>query len=347
MPNFIAVDCGKYDTKVNALLEKSGEQKRFKIRTKMSPGVFEDDMIKRGTMIVQVDDGPVYTYGYGAVGEPSMETSKKSEIHKIGALAGIAAALGAGEYQDIYVAIGVPLDISGNALERIAYKDYILGTEGETHTVRIKRDSEGPITTTTFSIKKRYVYPEGSGILWVEPKRMTGATAIIDIGNLNTNNLYCESLNPEDRMCFTGELGGRVLITNIASMLEAELGHRVIESMVASALAKPYAERHLVSTRGDKSLEERSGEIIANYAYEHVRMIKQQCDVHHWPLEYSNIVCVGGTTKLLTREITEVFGENVYIPENQEYANVCGFLKRMCATLGVDVDASEQKRKSA
>lgn len=340
MSNYIAVDCGKYETKV-AYVE-NGELKKFKIRTKMSSGIFEDDMIKRGTVITQVDDGDILMYGYGAGSEPVMETTKKTDIHRIGTLTAIAIALGEGTHDDVCVAIGVPLDISGNATERMAYKDFILGKDGETHTVRYKADSEGAVKTVTFTIKKRYVYPEGSGVLWMYPARLKDAgNAIIDIGNLNTNCIYAEGLLPEDSMSFTGELGGKALISGLARALEAELGSRVIESMVATALTKKGENRHLVSARGDKAIEQKSAKIISDYALDHVRMIRQQCDVHHWPLAFANVVCVGGTAKLIGDELKQVFGDNVFIPENQEYVNVSGFLRRMCASLNVNVEEAK------
>ena len=279
MANYIAVDCGKFETKVCAFLGEQNDIRKFKLRTKMGPGDFDE----------------------------------------------------------VYVAIGMPLDISGNPLERNAYKDFILGKDGEKHTVKWKKDGEGPIHTTSFVIRKRFVYPEGCGVLWLHPDKLLGAAAIVDIGNLNTNNIYAEALNPDDRMCFTGELGGKILISGLCRALEAELGARVIESMVASALAKPEKERHLVSAKGNKAVEEKSARIIADYAIDHVRLIKQQCDVHHWPLEFADIVCVGGTTRLIKNELLEVFGETVFIPESQEYANVHGFLRRMCASLDVDL----------
>ena len=337
MSHYVAVDCGKYDTKVCALTGK--EIKRFKLRTKIGPGCFADDMLKKGTAIVQVNDGEPVMFGYGAQTEPVMETSKQTVTHRLATLASIAMALGEGEFQDVYVAIGMPLAIAGNAMTRIEYKDFILDTDGQTHTVQWKTESTGPVHQTVFTIAKRFVYPEGCGVLWMFPEKCMGSTAVIDIGNLNTNNIYAESLNPEDEMCFTGELGGKVLIAGLARALEAELGSRVAESMVAQALLKEGAERKLVSARGDRAVEEKSRAIIADYAMQHVQLIKQQCDVHHWPLDFANVVLVGGTAKLLQQELKEVFGDYIFVPDAPEYVNVQGFLRRMCATMDVDVDA--------
>ena len=339
---YIAVDCGKYDTKTACFNQT--EVKRSKFRTKLSPGIFEDDMLKKGTMIVQVDGAEIYTFGYGAGAEPAMETTKKTEVHRTATLAAIAQALGPGKHAEVCVAIGVPLDICANPAERMAYKEFILGKDGDTHTVRWKKESEGPVYETVFTIKKRYVYPEGCGVLWLYPERCIGSAAVIDIGNLNTNCIYAESLNPEDEMCFTGELGGKVLIAGLAGALSADLGSRVAETMVAQALLKKGEERRLVSAKANKEVEERSRKIIADYALSHVKMIKQQCDVHHWPLDFCQIVAVGGTSKLLQDELKEVFGETLFIPENSEYANAEGFLRRMCAGLGVDIQQQKNTK---
>ena len=48
---------------------------------------------------------------------------------------------------------------------------------------------------------------------------------------------------------------------------------------------------------------------------------------------------IGGTTKLLKEEIKVVFGENVFIPDDPEYVNAEGFLKKLCASVNIDVDA--------
>lgn len=342
---YVAVDCGKYDTKT--VIYNEEEVKRSKFRTKISPGIFEDDMLKKGTMIVQADEGEVYVFGYGANTEPSMETTKKTQVHRTATLSAIAHALGPGEFPEVCVSIGVPLDICANPAERMDYKDFILGKDGATHTVRWKKESEGPVNETTFTIKKRYVYPEGCGVLWLYPEKCVGSAAVIDIGNLNTNCIYSEGLNPEDDMCFTGELGGKVLIAGLAGALSAELGSRVAETMVAQALLKKGEERHLISAKGDTSIEERSRKIIADYAMNHVKMIKQQCDVHHWPLDFCQIVAVGGTSRLLQDELKEVFGETLFLPENSEYANAEGFLRRMCAGLGVDTKKKKGGKEDA
>ena len=85
---FISVDSGKFRTKV-ALLSQDGENVlRFGFRTMIDNGNFEDDAIEANTFIADIG-GKVYKIGNGASREAFLETTKKSEIHKITTLAAI------------------------------------------------------------------------------------------------------------------------------------------------------------------------------------------------------------------------------------------------------------------
>lgn len=342
---YIAVDCGKYNTKTAMFRDDGRGMVRKKFRTKFSPGTFDDDMFGRGTYIIQIDDGPVYKVGNEGRTEPDMETTKKTEIHAVCTMAGIAAALGEGDHKDVSVVIGIPLQLATIPEERLSYKSYILGEPGQ-HTVRLKADQNGPVVTVKFTITSEKVYPEGMGVLYEYPDRLDGPTAIIDIGNLNTNNTYADRFNINSEACFTDELGGKVLISGLAQELTSELGSRVDDNLAASTLLKPYGERFLVPANGDPEIQKRSREIIDRYLLDHVNAIKKKCDTHHWPLAFMRVVCIGGTSRLLSGEIRAVFGQNAFIPDNPEYVNACGFLRKLCADSGVDItDAGKGKQQ--
>lgn len=345
---YVAVDAGKYNTKLNAFDPKTKKMSLMKFRTKISEGTFDDDMFEKGTFIVQYDDGPTYRIGHGARNEPEMETSKKSEIHRICTAAAVALACGCGEHTGVDITIGVPMKICDIPEERIAYKKYILGEPGTPHTVRIKTNCNGPVYTSTFTYNRTLVYPEGIGVLYEYPAKLAdGPTGIIDIGNLNTNYLYCSDSLINSEGCHTNEMGGKVLITSLSGALTGELGARVDEAITASTLLKPYERRNLTSQNGNKELDIRSKAIIDQHLLEHVRAIKQACDAKHWPLLFMNIVCMGGTSRLLEHEIREVFGENAFIPDAPEFVNVKGFLRKLCADDGIDVVAESKKAASA
>ena len=340
---YIAADAGKYNTKMNAYDPAAGKQVLTKFRTKMSEGTFEDDMYERGTIIVQVDDGEVFKVGRDGKDEPQLETSKKSEIHRVCTMAAAAMACENFGYTetDADIVIGIPLQVCNIPKERLDYKKYMLGEPGVQHKVRLKTDCNGPVREYRITFGKELVYPEGIGVLYEYPSKLGGPTGIMDIGNLNTNNLYCDAFMINNEGCYTNEMGGKVLIAGLASTLTAELGARVDENMVASTLLRPYDQRYLHSTRGNHEVEEKSRKIIDRYMLEHVNAIRQRCDTKHWPLEFMDIVCMGGTAKLLRKEICEVFGKETFIPDAPEYVNVRGFLKKMCAGDGVDITKEE------
>ena len=339
---YTAVDAGKYNTKVSMFDPADGKQRLMKFRTKISEGDFADDMFGRGTFIVQIDDGPVYKVGQEARTEPELETSKRSEIHRVCTMAGTALALlGRKGVTETDIVTGIPLQTCSITQERLEYKSYILGDPGIQHKARIKTECAGPVSEVSFAFARELVYPEGIGALYEYPSKLNGPTGIIDIGNLNTNHLYCDSFLVNNEGCFTDEMGGKILIAGLAATLSSELGTRVDDNMAASVLRRPYEERALVSIRKNKAIEEKSRRIISRYLMDHVMAIKQRCDTRHWPMEFMNIVCMGGTTRLLSKEIFDVFGKETFIPDDPEYVNVKGFLRKLCADSGIDVGGAD------
>ena len=332
----IAVDCGKFDTKVAVLSfgeEGESSYKRFKFRTKASDGTFIDDMLEKGTVIVEID-GKTYKVGPGATKAAEMETSKKSEIHKICTLTALAECMRSQEPTEIDVVIGIPYQICIIPEERIDYKNYIL--PDKEHTIKIMCNSKKDPTNVVFHIKKKLVYPESIGVLYMYPTISSELTGIVDIGNLNINNTYCDMFQPVQDKSFTEELGGEMLISGLAQTLSSELGSRVDTNLVAATLKKPLKDRFLVFKNKDEAISEKSKKIIDKYLEDYVRDIKEKLNVKKWPLDFMQLVFVGGTTSLVKNEIIKVFGENVFIPDDPEYANVEGFLKKMCADDKID-----------
>lgn len=337
---YIAVDGGKFDTKVATFSTTTNELKKFKYRTKISPGTFDDDMLETNTYIVRIDGGDTYKIGYGAKKEAELESNKKTEIHKTCVLAAIAMAIGRDDEkndnkEDISVVVGVPYQTCIIPEERIEYKNYIL-PEGK-HTVELKCSSEGPIFKVTFVLKRRLVYPESVGVLYVYPEHFQDVSGVIDIGNLNTNNSYCDQFEPKQEFSFTGELGGKILIAGLAQELSFKLGTRCSEDIVARVLTKPYEQRCLTPRSGDQAVTDKSREIIDQYLLNHVNQIKRACDAAQWSTDYMDIAAIGGTSQILTRELKMVFGDDIFIPDHPEFVNVEGFLSRMCAIDNVDI----------
>ena len=337
---YIGIDSGKFQTKGASYNDETRDYVTVKFRTKASAGEFRDDMLGAATYLAEVD-GKVYKVGYEARKEAELETSKKSEIHKVSTLATIASILADGHKEKdfdeaVNVVAGIPYQTCCVVSERLEYKDYILPKGPITVTVK-RTSTEDPIPVT-FHFEKRLVYPESIGVTYMYPKQLSGVSGIVDIGNLNINNTYCDSFSLIEENSFTDEMGGKILISGLAQQLSSEMGARVSDDLVAKTLMKKKEERFLVATNGAKGVAEKSKAIIDAYLLEHVEGIKRKCDARHWPLSFMNIVVIGGTAELLKYELREVFGENIFIPERPEFVNVEGFLKKLCADCGVKID---------
>lgn len=346
MAKYVAVDCGKYDTKVAVYDAETAEYKRFKFRTKVSSGTFEDDMLGANTYLSKIGEGAVCKVGAEARKEAELETSKRSDIHKTCTLTAIALAIAEGHVEQDYdeevnVVVGIPYQTCCIVEERLAYKDYILPKEPQK--IQVKTSSSGPVVDVSFHFGKRLVYPESIGVLYRYPQKLSGITGVIDIGNLNINAAYCDSFMITEESSFTDELGGKILISGLAQQLTTEMNARCSEDLVAKVLTRGLENRCLNAKNGDKTIDEKSRKIIDAYLLEHTEMIKRKCDSKRWPLSFMNLAMIGGTSQLLSRELKIVFGENIFIPGKPEFVNVEGFLKKMCADDNIEVTTGEDQ----
>lgn len=329
MERLIAVDSGKFATKVACYDQKLNETKIFRFRTRTGEGSFEDDALENNTYIVEIN-GKTYKVGNGARNDAELNTSKTSEEHKICTLTAIAMLVG-NKAEEVNVAIGLPFKEWEIVEKRNAYKNYIL-PDGEI-SVKLMTSSNSPAVEKTFRIKNKYVYPESIGALYLDnmEEYFDSNAAVIDIGNLNINCTQWNNFEPDKEACLTGELGGNTLISGLATELSAEFG-RVNETLVAKKLLLPREQRCLVPTNGKESdIPDRSKKYIDKYMLEHARKIRRACDAKQWSLDFMKLIFIGGTSEILKDEIYEVFGDSVYIPEHPEYANVLGFLRLLGA----------------
>lgn len=338
---YIAVDCGKFETKLAVYDKEKDKFSKFKIRTMLDKGNFLDDALERNTFIAEYE-GKVYKIGNGATREAALETTKKSEIHKVTTLCAIALVANDGD--NVHVAIGCPIKDYEVVEKRIEYKNYIL-PEGPV-TIKLKTKSDNDPVEKTFNIVSRYVYPESAGVLYLDMKRYAEKNCgIVDIGGLNTNGTQFEDFEPLHKYSFTNEFGGNNLVAGLSQELTSEFGMRCSEDYVRKVIRLPLEQRKLVPNNGDKNIEERSKKIIDEYMLNYVKDIKRSCDAKNWSLRFMDLTFIGGTTKILQNEIFQVFGENIYIPNNPEYANAIGFLRRLCAKeLGLTISIEEEEK---
>lgn len=343
MDRYIAVDSGKFATKIACYDEKANKTLRMKFHTRMSEGFFEDDAIESATFVAKVGD-KVYKIGRGARQQADMETSKKAEIHRVCTMAAIAMMCDPNAVDTVHVAVGIPVKAFEDVKTRNEYREYIL-PEG-INEVTIKKNSTSNPVTIKFEIKTRLVCPESCGVLYLHAdKYKKASTGVVDIGNLNINGTVWSGFDLNPEYSVTNELGGNVLIQGIAQDLSARFS-RCDANMVANILNKSKKNpdlRKLVPIKPNPLVEEESKKAITEYMRSHVRQIKAALDTKHWSLDYMNLVFIGGTSELLTNEIYEVFGEEVTIEEDPCYANVLGFLMKLCSrTLKKAIPTSTQ-----
>jgi len=348
MERFIAIDSGKFATKVAEYSKEKDLVKKFNIRTKVSAGDFRDDAIEKNTYVVEMD-GNVYKVGNGARGQGAeLITDKKTETHKICVLTVLAMLASSKEKDTINVAIGLPANEWANVSKRMDFKDYIL-PQGEV-TIKIKKDSASDVVSKTFTIGRRYVFPESIGALFsdemynkVSPSTITG---VIDIGNLNLNATYWQGAELIMDKSVTADLGGALLIQDLAQELSSNIVST--DEMIAANILKS-SERVLPMEFGvTKDQAEESKKVIKKVLLDHAKEVKRQCNSRKWSLDLMRIIAIGGTSKDIETELKEVFS-NITVLDNSEYVNVLGFLRIMCAQdpgVGKEINISDMSKNN-
>ena len=329
MERFIAVDSGKYATKVAYYNQENDEVKLFKYKTKIGLGNFNDDALESNTVIVEYN-GQTYKVGNGATQEAELETSKATDIHKICILTAIAMCVSDTEVDEVHAAIGIPVKEWENVEKRIEYKNFIFDKDEVSMKIMLRSDME-PVEKK-FKIISKHVYPESQGALFLKKVAplSNGTVAVLDLGNLNINCTCWNHRELDRQYSLTDELGGNILISGLSQELSASFS-RCDETYVAKVLKQPKDKRYLRPNRPNPEIEVLSKEMIDSYLLNHVKMIRRRCDAKHWSLDFMNLVFIGGTSDLLREEIHQIFGDEAYIPKHPEYANVAGFLRVMCS----------------
>lgn len=327
MKKYIAVDSGKFATKVSVANEKLDGSSEYKFRTRMGAGSFDDDAVEAGTYVASID-GNVLKIGNGAPKDADLETSKKTEIHRMSALLALALAASPDGKDEFYAAAGMPVGPYRNVEERKEYKEYIL--PAGKHKVEYM-GQDGKVNKKEFIVAKQFVYPESAGGLYLDMQANKDAAAVIDIGNVNVNATYFQNFEPDYECSGTSELGGQILISGVAAGLSSRFSSRVDERLASRTLKLPKDQRYLHPVRTGTGIEEASAAYISEYLVTHVKEIKRMCDSLRWPLDYLNLTFIGGTSELLKEELRQVFGDTITIPDKPEYVNARGFLRRLVA----------------
>ena len=317
----MSVDSGKYETKA-AMMASPGNIKHLSFKTQMSESVekFCNDTGKSYSIEFE---GNQYLLGEQARMQ-SFDRSKQSILHKIATYTAVSNMMKAsGSNGDsINLAIGCPLSIYINKDARKHYKDYIAPSGGK---ISIKVNDEDH----SFTILKSVVYPESSGVIYLNKERYENdLVGVIDIGGLNANCCIYDNLVPKsgsDAM-FTLEMGGNILTSNIMTKLESEF-----ETEIGTILYEKVMRDGFI-----KKNPEASAKRIAELKKAHVIDILTECKRHKWSTDNMDIVFTGGTAKLLKDEIQEVFPTAIldHLDNEASFKKADGFLKQMLIMCG-------------
>lgn len=360
MIKYIAVDSGKFETKVAVWYPPMQLPQKCSFRTLMEEGQFHDDSLLNNTYLARID-GNVYKIGNGASGEAELMTSKMTPIHRACILTAIAKFASDDGTDEFHVAIGTPVSEFKNSFNRRQYKYYILtndrgesmaGTlqnaketgcdieepKAEEFEIEFKESSIEPVKKRKFKIISRHVYPESAGVLYMNLVKYkdAGTVGVIDIGGSTAQGVLYENFEPAlNRGFFCIENGGAVLAKGLAAKVTSEFS-RIDECSARKLIHNKPEYRYLQPNSGDenykKEIRSRSQKVIHDYLVNYMREIQNACNAAQWPLDFMTIAFMGGTANVTMDIIHEVFGNGVEIVKESKFANALGFLKRLYGT---------------
>ena len=304
----LSVDSGKYATKA-CTLRSSGNIETLKFLTRMDA---EKENLGDAESYSVIYEGSKYLIGRQASSWDPNRT-KKSEIHKISTYTAIGNLVGNGDH--VNIGIGCPLSIYMNPASRKAYKEYLV-PHGKQVNITINRKN------TSFIIKRSFVFPESSGVIYLNKKEYESDTVgVVDIGGLNANCCIYENLIPraDVNSMFTLDEGGHILTNRIKAELESNCDVSLSDILMNKILKDGFMH----------SDPEKSSEIIKRCKQDHVMKIFNECKKNGWPLENMKIIFIGGTSSLLSDEIDQIFPwvDLQNCMNYGDYANAQGFLK--------------------
>ena len=299
-PKFIAVDTGKFTTKA-VTLRGDGSERFITFRTKSEETQRSE---AQGKSYIVEYKGKRYLVGEQAE-VSSAKLTKAEDIHRISTYTAIHQ-LSSGD-DTVVVAIGCPLSVFENPESKEAYKKYMFPDRQ----IEIKVNE----TTKKLTILSVIVFPESSGIIYLDRKYESMSAGIIDIGVYNKTMPIISTL-------FTENLGSNVLAQNLKNALATKYGEDIPQWMMEDILREGYVVDNMESS----GIREGSKEFIADFKKKHIESIIKKCEANGWNLRLTRLVFTGGTSELLRNEILQVI-PGAIICEEPEKVNVRGFLK--------------------
>ncbi|MBP3594353.1 MAG: ParM/StbA family protein [Lachnospiraceae bacterium] len=306
-PRFIAVDTGKFATKA-VTLRGDGSERFITFRTKSEETQRSE---AQGKSYIVEYKGKRYLVGEQAE-VSSAKLTKAEDIHRISTYTAIHQ-LSSGD-DTVVVAIGCPLSVFENPESKETYKKYMFPDRQ----IEIKVNE----TTKKLTILSVIVFPESSGIIYLDRKYESMSAGIIDIGGLNVNACVYNKTMPIISTLFTENLGSNVLAQNLKNALATKYGEDIPQWMMEDILRDGY----VVDNMSSSGIREGSKEFIADFKKKHIESIIKKCEANGWNLRLTRLVFTGGTSELLRNEILQVI-PGAIICEEPEKVNVRGFLK--------------------
>ncbi len=321
----IAVDAGKADTKVSVI--RDGQ---------LSHSVFP-------TAIGYATDGGtdlldnIHTFSCKNLGDMCKEVkigsaelplksdddySKDQPVNRICSMYGIAMNAKPGE--TVNVAVACPLSIFKDKGKRAEYGNHIMPA-GKIECVNDGRPS-------IFTMDKRIVYAESTGILTLHPELFKDPgydAAVVDLGGLNMNISAINNGSVIINECNTTNHGGRYLCAEIQKRLLGK-GITVTDMQVPAAIMRGYVKTH------DPEDESVSKAIIEEGVNAFIDKIEETLK-KTWPnFNTLELFFVGGTSFLLKPFLEKRFAGFSHFEDSLEaarFANADGFARKMYAKL--------------
>lgn len=311
----LSADIGKHETELVGRDVSLNEESLHieTIRTKMYD--LDDGFIEvEGKSHLIEFEGKKYIVGDQGQ-EKSEDTSKTQLLHQLSCYTMITKFLKPNtEDNELYMTLACPISVIQVPTAKDEYKEFIKGN--------------GPITVVVdgakynFEIKEITIKTEGSGVVYLEPKRFENQTvAIVDLGGLNMGfSLYKnKSCKKEDR--FIEECGTDRLIEIVREQLSIyKKGNIISEDEATKALNDGgLKESGKIDTKSSEYVT-KAKNVYYNEVMKHIKSHKFSID------RVDSVIFVGGTTHHIKDIITRELGHS-YIPEEPQLCTVRGLYK--------------------
>lgn len=327
---FVAVDCGKAETKVSVRVGSDNSILSSSFATRVIErdrnGNEFDDLFDSGNGNYRVEyDGKKFAVGNFVSekkGYTSMQNSKKDIIHKVATLTAIGSMVNSGD--TVRAVIGCPIKLYKNQQIREVYLDEIL-PKGKVE-IRINGKDK------SFFVTQTDVLPESMGAAIMFGEHFDEkAVGIIDIGGLNINCCVYRDHQLISETSFTEKLGRNVLIERLRDVLEASEDCEFHTYEIEQFIQQGY-----ITNNRDSKKEEESKGFIRDFMKDHLKEILMTCNEHDWNMDRMDLIFIGGGSAMLSDYIRQIF-PNAFIPKDPQFVNSEGFLKHWCRANGIHV----------